>query len=806
MTTFWQDLRYGARTLQRSPGVAFVAILAIALGIGANTTIFSVVNSLLLRPLPFANPDKLVKVLTTDPKRNRNDLPTSFPNFADWREQNQVFENITAYSDASAAFSGDDAPEQINGVAATAGMFPLLGVKPFLGRPFYAEEERPGSAPVAVISYGLWQRRFGSDRKLIGQQVMLDGKSTTIVGVMPQGFKFPLDSENPEIWSPLDPTTELNQTRGARYLNVVARLKGGVTLQQAQADMESVSHRLEEQYPANNTGRGIRLVSLYEDTVGEVRPALLILLGAVGCVLLIACANVANLLLARAAGRHKEIAVRTALGASRLRIVRQLLTESVLLATIGGISGLLLAMWGVDTLVKFIPAGVPRAQEISMDGRALGFTLAISILTGIIFGLVPALQASRLDLNESLKEGGRGSTEGMRRNRVRGLLVVFEIALSLMLLVGAGLLIKSFERLRDINPGFNPERVLTMSIALPDSKYAEPERQAIFFQELIKRAATLPGVESAALIEPLPLSGNHSTTSFIIEGHAPLAPSDQLIANTRAISPDFFKAMSIPVIKGRTFTERDSKDAPNVLVVNETLARRFFPGEDPIGKRATVYPFKTPCEIVGIVGDVRHRSLDVEAEPEFYVSYLQSPQPFMSLVARSVSNDPAQLTAAIQSAVQEIDKAQPISDVKTMNQLLGESTASRRFNMLLLGIFALLALILASVGIFGVMSYMVSQRTHEIGIRMALGAQVSDVFKLVVGQGMVLVLIGIGIGLLGAFAITRVMSGLLYGVSATDPLTFIGVALLLSAVALIACLIPARKATRVDPMIALRYE
>ncbi len=806
MRTFWQDLRYGVRMLMKSPGVACAALLAIALGVGANTTIFSVVNSVLLRPLPFAAPDKLVKVWTTDAMRGRNDLPVSYTNFADWRSQSQTFESMTAYSEASATLSGDELPEQLKGVAVTADMFPVLGVKPLVGRPFTAEEEKPGSAPVVVISHGLWQRRFGSDRTVVGQQVTLDGKSTTIVGVMPPGFKFPLDAQNPELWAPLDPTSEINQSRGSRYLSVVGRLKPDATLQQAQAEMETISQRLTEQYPTYNTGRGTRLVTLYDDTVGEIRPALLVLLGAVGCVLLIACANVANLLLARAAGRHKEMALRTALGASRRRIIRQLLTESLLLACLGGIAGLLLALWGVDVLVSFIPEGVPRAQEIAVDGRVLGFTLGVSVLTGVIFGLAPALQSSRLNLNESLKEGGRGSTDGRRRNRVRSLLVVTEIALSLMLLIGAGLLIKSFKRLRDINPGFNPERVLTMSLSLPEAKYEEPERQGLFFQELDRRVAQLPGVEVAGLIDPLPLSGDNKTTTFTIEGRPPAAPADRLSANIRTVDSEYLSAMGVPLIKGRGLTERDTKDAPPVMLVNETLARRFFPGEDPIGKRATVYPFKTPCEIVGVVGDVKHRSLDVESGPEFYLSYLQAPQPFMYLVTRTSLAEPAALASSVQGAVQQIDKDQPIADVKPMSQLLGETTAARRFNMLLLGVFALLALVLASVGIFGVMSYMVTQRTHEIGIRMALGARVSDVIRLIVGRGMTLVLIGVCLGLVGAFIVTRVMKGLLYGVSATDPLTFVGVSLVLSVVALVACLIPARRAARVDPMIALRNE
>ncbi|HJU55633.1 MAG TPA: ABC transporter permease [Pyrinomonadaceae bacterium] len=806
MRTLWQDLRYGARMLLKSPGVACVALLAIALGIGANTTIFSVVSSVLLRPLPFAAPDQLVKVWTTDAMRGRNDLPVSYPNFADWRSQSQTFETMTAYAEASATLSGEETPEQIKGVAVTADMFPVLGVKPLVGRPFTAEEEKPGSAPVVVISHGLWQRRFGSDRKVVGQQVTLDGKSTTIVGVMPPGFKFPLDAQAPELWAPLDPASEINQSRGSRYLSVVARLKAGSTLQQAQAEMETISQRLTDEHPTYNTGRGTRLITLYDDTVGEIRPALLVLLGAVGCVLLIACANVANILLARAAGRHKEMALRTALGASRRRIIRQLLTESMLLACIGGIAGLLLALWGVDVLVSFIPEGVPRAQEITVDARALGFTLGVSFLTGVIFGLAPALSSSRLNLNESLKEGGRGSTDGLRRNRVRGLLVVSEIALSLMLLIGAGLLIKSFQRLRDINPGFNPERVLTMSLSLPEAKYEEPLRQGLFFQELDKRVAQLPGVEVVGLVDPLPLSGDNKTTTFTIDGQPAASPADRLSANVRTVNAEYLSAMGIPLIKGRGFTERDAKDAPQVMLVNETLARRFFPGEDPVGKRATVYPFETPCEIVGVVGDVKHRGLDVESGPEFYISYLQAPQPSMYLVARTTLAEPGALASSIQSAVQQIDKDQPIADVRTMSQLLNEATAARRFNMLLLGVFALLALVLASVGIFGVMSYMVTQRTHEIGIRMALGARVSDVVRLIVGRGMTLVLIGVSVGLVGAFAVTRVMKGLLYGVSATDPLTFVGVSLVLSAVALVACLIPARRAARVDPMIALRNE
>lgn len=806
MGTIWQDVRYGVRMLAGSPGLTAVAVLALALGVGANTAIFSVVNTVLLRPLPFKNSEQLVRVWATNAKKGVNNHPTSFLNFVDWQTENHVFESMTAYSAASATLTGGDAPELVKGVVVSAGMFPTLGVQPMLGRFFSADEAKAGNAPVVVLGYGLWQRRFGADRKVIGREITLDGKSTTIVGVMPPGFKFPLDEEKTDFWSPHNPDSEMNAARGARYLSVVARLKPNVTLQQAQAEMDTISSRLEQQYPANNTGRGVRLVSMYEDTVGSVRPALLVLLGAVGCVLLIACANVANLLLARAAGRHKEIAIRTALGATRARIVRQLLTESLLLAIMGGSLGLLLAMWGLDLLVATIPASVPRVAEISLDARVLGFTLAVSALTGIIFGLAPALTASKLDLNESLKEGGRGSTEGVRRNRVRSLLVVSEIALSLVLLIGAGLLLKSFQRLREINPGFNPTNVLTMNLELPESKYAKADQQGAFFQQLLERTRTLPGVESLGVIDPLPLSGNNKTTTFNIEGRPPVAPTDQLSSNVRTISSDYFRAMGIPLLKGRALSERDNKDAPLVMVVNETLARQFFPNEDPLGKRATVYPFKTPCEIVGVVGDVKHRTLEGEPTPEFYISYLQAPQPAMALVARTASGDPTNLVGAMRNAVGEIDKDQPISDIQTMNQLLSQSIAPGRFNMLLLGLFAFIALLLAAIGIFGVMSYSVTQRTHEIGIRIALGAQAVDVLRLVVGQGMALALVGVGLGLLGAIAVTRLMASLLYGVSATDPLIFAGISLLLTIVAFVACYVPARRAMKVDPMVALRHE
>jgi putative ABC transport system permease protein len=807
METLLKDIRYGLRMIVKSPSFTVVAVLALALGIGANSAIFSVVNAVLLRALPFEHQEQLVQVWGTNLKRGTSRNAASYPDFADFRDQNRVFEHIAAYTQSVAILTGVDAPEQLNGATASGDLFAVLGARAVQGRVFTTEDEQPTSQRVAVVSYGLWQGRFAGNAKLIGQQITLDGVSRTVVGIMPQDFAFPLEAQKTEYWIPLDPTTETNKERGAHYLGVIARLKSNVSLPQAQAEMETIARRLEQQYPERNAGRGVSLISMYENVVGRVRPALLILLGAVGFVLLIACANVANLLLARAASRQKEIAIRSALGANRMRIIRQLLTESILLSMLGGFLGLLLALWGMDLLVAVMPANLPRLKEIGLDSHVLSFTLIVSFLTGIIFGLVPALQASRTDLNESLKEGGRSSSEGIRRNRVRSLLVVSQVALSLVLLVGAGLLIRSFTRLRDVNPGLDPHRVLTAVVALPDGKYHEEPQIAAFFEQALQHAATIPGLESVGAVSPLPLTGDMATNLLTVEGQPPLAADERLTTNTRVIGGDYFRTMSIPLIRGRYLTEQDKRDAPRVVVINETLARKYFPGEDPIGKRIEVTATdNNMAEIVGIVGDVRHLSLDEESGPESYFSYQQIPSSYMNMVARSKSDNPASLASGLRQAVAQVDKDQPLSDVKTMEQLLADSLARRRFNMLLLGLFAAVALLLAAVGIFGVMNYSVTQRTHEIGIRMALGAQSRDVLRMIVGQGMILALIGVLIGLAASFALTRLMSSLLYGVTATDPLTFAAVALILSAVALLASFIPARRATRVDPIIALRYE
>jgi putative ABC transport system permease protein len=808
MRTLWQDVHYGLRTLFRTPSFTLVAVITLALGIGANTAIFSVVNSVLLRPLPFADAERIVTVWSTSITRGTMKNNVSYLNFKDWQEQNRVFSHIAAYSGAGGILTGGDAPpEQLNGAAVTGNIFALLGTPPALGRTFTPEEEKPDAAHATIISHSLWQRRFNSDSQIVGKQIVLDNNGATVVGVMPAGFQFFYGETKPDFFVPVSAGEELNEERGAGYLHVLARLKDGVTIEQAQAEMDVIASRLAEQYPEENAKEGVSLVPLYDDTFGEVKPALLVLLGAVGFVLLIACANVANLLLTRATRRSREIAIRTALGATRGRVVRQLLTESLLLSAFGGVLGLLLAWWGVDLLAASIPADVPRASEINLDGRVLLFTLTVSALTGIIFGFAPALQASKTNLSESLKEGGRTATGGIRRARLRSLLVVSEVALSLVLLVGAGLLIKSFLTLREVKPGFQADGVLTAIVSLPEGKYEDELQQTTFFQQALERTSTLPGVEAIGAVFPLPLSGNNMRGSFAVESRPP-AQGETPVGDFYIITPDYTRAMGIPLLKGRTFTERDNDDAPKVLLISETLARRYFPDEDPIGKRLSVAMIggQLSCEIVGVVGDVKHSGLDAHPTPQYYFSYGQAPMAEMTLVARTNADDPTRLAPTLRAGVQEVDKDQPIAEINALNRLVADSVARQRFQMLLLVLFATVALTLAAVGIFSVMNFTVAGRTHEIGVRMALGAQRADVLRLVIGQGMMLVALGVALGLVGSFAIMRVMASQLYGVSATDPVTFAWVAILLTMTALLACYIPARKATMVDPMVALHYE
>ena len=811
MRTLWQDLRYGLRMLVKSPGFTVVAILALAIGIGANSAIFSVVNAVLLRPLPYGDPDRLVVVWETNPKlstpslRVRNEASPA--NYFDWREQNRVFEQLAAFRWETVNLTGKDMPEQLVGNRVSGNMFTTLQVKPMLGRVILPEDDKPDGERVVVLSHGLWQRRFGNDPQVIGQSLILNGQSYTVIGVMPPEFEFP--NARPALWMPLSLSTEAMQNRRSHYLYTRARLKPGVTLEQAQAEMDTIAARLRQQYPDTNTDRGVRLVPLHADAVEFARPALLVLLGAVGFVLLIACANVANLMLARASARQKEMAIRTALGASRFRVIRQLLTESMLLSLVGGTGGLLLALWGVDLLTASIPsemaAGIPGWTRISLDLWVLVFTLVISILTGILFGLVPALQVSKSDLNETLKEGGRTATGGSGRQRFRGLLVVTEVALALVLLVGAGLMMKSFLRLLEVRPGFDPQNVLTMELVLPRFQYSENKKITAFFTELLRRIGSQPGVEAVGAINYLPMSGSGGTTTLIFEGRPAPPPGQYPEVNARIASPGYFHALRIPVLKGRDFTDRDTEEKPRVVIINETMARLYYPNEDPIGKRVRNSDGTNPAEIVGVVGDVKHWGLDDNPEAFIYVSHAQVANRGMTLVVRTAS-DPGNMIAMVRREVSALDKDQPIFNIKTMEERISASSAMRRLPMFLLGIFAVVAMTLAAVGIYGVIAYSVTRRTHEIGVRMALGAQRSDILKLVVRQGMTLVLIGITLGLITSFAVTRVMQKMLFEVSPSDPTTFAGISMLLVAVALIACFIPARRATKVDPMIALRYE
>ena len=811
MDTLLHDLRYGIRTMLKSPGFTAVAVIALALGIGANTAIFSVVNALLLKPLPYKDADRLVLIWHTYPKLNLDQASVSAPSYIEYRDMTSSFEQVATATTWSVNLTGVGEPERIQGARVSGNLFTTLGVQPIAGRGFLAEEDQPGKNRVAILSYGLWQRQFGGDLSLIGQTITLDGDSYDVVGIMPPRFVFMLEVD---LFTPIAFTPEqlAANNHGNEYLICVARMKPGVAFGQALAEMNTLADQLRPQFYGENWG--ITVVPLREQLVGSFRTALFILLGAVGCVLLIACANVANLLLARASARSKEIAVRTALGASRSRIVRQLLTESVLLAAIGGALGLLLAFVGVRLIVLGVPEDITGFivgwKDISINPQVLGFTFAISMITGIIFGVVPALHASKPALNESLKEGGRGGTEGRHRNRVRSALVVFEIAIALVLLISAGLLIRGFVRLRQVSPGFNPTNVLTMQLSLPRSKYAEKQQIASFFEQTVERVKNLPGVVFAAVGNNLPMTNNNWNASFAVEGLQVAQGEPSPHGDPHMVSPDFFQAMGIPLLSGRYFTEADSKDSLPVAIIDETLAVQYWPDQTPIGKRIAAF-FDGPRgerhwrEVVGVVGHVKQYGLDGKTKVQYYFPHAQSPQAEMYLIVRTASPRNG-MVAAVRSAIDFIDKDQPIYQVSTLEQIVSNSVTQKRFSMYLLGIFAAVALLLAAVGIYGVMSYSVTQRTHEIGIRMALGAQQKDVLALVVRQGMVMTLIGVSLGLAGAFAATRVMESLLFGVGAHDPLTFAGISMLLGAVALTASLIPARRATKVDPMIALRYE
>ncbi|MFP5264634.1 MAG: ABC transporter permease [Blastocatellia bacterium] len=809
METLIQDVRYGVRTLLKNPGFSAIAVIALTLGIGANSAIFSVVNAVLLKPLPFADPDRLVLLWHSYPAL-KLDAPVSGKGFIDYKQQSDIFEEAGVATGWNVNLTESGEPERIQGRAVSAGFFPTLKVEAARGRLFSVEDDQPEHDRVVVLTDGLWKRRFGSDPSIVGKTLTLNGNSFTVIGVLPAGIQFDTLGQGVEMYTPVALTPQQMESRGNEWLLMLARLKPGVTLAQARAQMATIAGRIKEQEPeAYPADWSVTVQSLNERVVGDIRPHLLVLLGAVGFVLLIACANVANLLLARAASRQKEIAIRTALGASRGRLIRQLLTESVLLAVVGGGLGLLLALWGVDVLVTVNRNNIPRAGEISIDPGVVGFTLALSLLTGILFGLAPALQASKTGLNETLKEGGRGSTGGGRQRRVRGYLVVAEIALALVLLVGAGLMIKSFMRLLDVDPGFRTQNVLTMQLALPGTKYREAHQVRAFYQQALEQIKALPGVESAAAISNLPLSGSISSGSFQIEGRPPIAPGEATPhSDRRVVTQDYFQAMAIPLMRGRYFTDQDSADSKPVVIIDETMARIYWPDEDPIGKRLSWSSNNgNPvwAEIVGLVGAVKHLGLDAAVRGQLYMPHNQRPSSAMYMVIRT-SARPEGVAGAVKSAIQIVDKDQPVYNIKTMEEYLSGSVAKSRLTLLLFGIFGAVALILAAVGLYGVMSYSVTQRTHEIGIRMALGAKQTDVLRLVVGDGMLLTAVGVGAGLAAALALTRLMSSLLYGVNATDSVTFVVISLVLTGVALVACYIPARRASKVDPMVALRYE
>ena len=807
LADFLHDLSYAIRLQRKNPGFTIVAVIALALGIGANTAIFSVVNTVLLQPLPYKDPERLVMVWEEATKAGYpQDTPTA-ANYVDWRDQNQSFEGMAAIDETSFNLTGSGDPERLEGRRVSTSLFPLLGVEPQLGRVFTAAEDQPGSERVVLLSYALWQRTFGGDTGIVGKTLTLNGAGYTVVGVMPARFQFP--TRDDEAWVPIAMTRDEATNRGRHYLQVVAKLKPGVTLPQAQADMSTIATRLQKQYPQTNTDLGAVITPLHEHLVGDIKPALLILLGAVGLVLLIACANVANLLLARAAVRQKEIAVRVALGARQQRLVRQFLTESVALSILGGVVGLVIAYAGLVVLKSFIPENVSQAAQISIDYKVLGFTLLVSVVTGLIFGLAPALQAVRFNQIETLKEGGRDAATGGSGKRLRGLLVMAEVATSLVLLIGAGLLINSFLRLRKVDPGFKTDNLLTMKIVLPDAKYEETAQRAAFYTELIQRLQSIAGVKSAAVTTNLPLYLQGNSISINIEGRPEPPPGQEPIIVTRVISPSYFDTMSIPLLKGRQLTDQDTNKSPDVVVISETMAHRYWPGEEAVGKRIAVGTVRSPedwIQVIGVVKDVRQFELNADPKPQMYLTYRQHGFFDARDLVVKTDVDPSSMAGTVRKAVWEIDKDQPVSNIRTMEDILADSIARQRFSMLLLAIFASVALVLAAVGIYGVMSYSVAQRTHEIGIRMALGAQTGAVLKLAVGYGLKLVVAGIAIGLIAAFALTRVMATLLFGVTATDPTTFTLISLLLVAVAAIASYIPARRATRVNPIIALRYE
>lgn len=806
MQSLWQDLRYGLRLMFKRPGFTAIVLVVLALGIGANTAIFSVVNSVLLRPLSYPDSER---ILTIWEDHTRREGPvrewTSPPGFQDWQAQTGIFEHVAAVNSWGPTLTESDEPEMLRGASVSHGAFSVVGVKPILGRDFTAEEDQTGAGKVVVLSHGLWQRRFSSDQAIVGKAIRLSGESFTVIGVMPAGFQLPIIN-NAEIFRTIAPTFTAGCQRGCATLRVIGRLRPDVTFDRAKVEMAALAGRLEQQFPEDNKNVGVTLVPLQEFMVGDIRPAMLALLLAVGFVLLIACANVANLMLAKAATREREIAIRAAMGAGRWQIIRQLLSESLLLALLGGGLGLLLAYWMVDLLKSISPDGTPRMDEVEIDGRALLFSLGVSMLTGLLCGLVPALQASKTDLNQALREAGAGGKASAGGGKVRSALVVAEIATALTLLVGAGLLMRSFVVLQSVDPGFSPVNVLTARIGLPQSAYPKREQISLFYDQLHERLKALPGVQSVSFSSSAPMTGVNTDTSFIVEGRPAPPPDQRPTAWFSVVSHDYFRTLSIRLREGRTFDDRESQNSPGTVVISEAMARRYWPGETAVGKRIGFGGDQVQwAEIAGVVSDVHHFGLSTDARPTFYFSSRQRPRNFMTVVLRS-NGDPQRYVASIRGEVRALDQNLATSSEQTMERIISDSIAVPRLVMLLFGSFAAVAMLLAALGIYGVIAYSVTQRTHEIGIRVALGAQARDVLKLVVGQGMKLTILGVLFGLAASFALTRLMTDLLFGINPGDPLTFAGIALLLSLVALLACYLPARRAMKVDPMIALRYE
>jgi putative ABC transport system permease protein len=832
--TLWQDLRFAVRMLRKSPGFAAVAVLALALGIGVNTAIFSALNATILHPLPYKNPEQLVMVWGLEPRGccRHGGMVFSSPNFLDFKDQNRVFEKMAAFDGTGFTLTSVENPQKIHAGRVTPDFFTVLRARPMLGRAFLPGENEPGRDHVVVLSYGIWQRRFGSNSNVVGQTIRLDANEYEVVGVMPHDFDFSIPNYyGPmDLWVPIVLTRD-NSERKHNYLNVIARLNPGVTVRQAQAEANIIAARMRREYsgtteqsnaPPTTTAEtnehsgvmlGTKLEPLRDEIFGDVRSPLLIFFGAVGFVLLIACANVANLQLARAAARQKEIAVRTALGASRGRVARQLITESVLLALVGGALSLLLVFWLIKLLTGLLPAGMPQGTSITIDANVLVYSLTLSLATGLLFGLAPIFQAFSRTPSESLKEGGKTTATGDGGLRLRGFLTVSEIALSMVLLIGAGLLTRTFVGLLNVKPGFETENILTAKVTLPKYSYADSRQQTDFYTRLLEAIATLPGVKAAGAVNDLPLGAGRDSDEFTIERRGARDVSSSTgSCQDRLISPDYFRVMNIPLIKGRTFTKADASSAPPVVIISQSFARRFFQNEDPLGQHITFAdPAAAPWPtIVGVVGDVRDLALDADPDIEIYAPYQQNvlpynPLPYMSLVVRTVG-DPSSLTSGVLAEIHELDKNLPLPETEPMTAVYSASISARRFNTLLLSIFAGIATILAAIGIYGVISYLVTRRTHEIGVRLALGAEARNILALIVGRGLLLAIFGVVIGLAGALAVTRVLAKMLFGVTTTDPTTFVGVSALLIGIVLVACYVPARRAMRVDPMIALRYE